>query len=72
MRHQQRQADMPARSLECERAAMPLPGLAVGYCTISVTVWLSKIIPPVPGYDESMPIIYTRDQIASILGDAGP
>ena len=51
---------------------MLLPGLSVGYCTISVTVWLSKIVPPMPGYDESLPIIFTRDQIASILGDAGP
>ena len=51
---------------------MLLPGLSVGYCTISVTVGLSKIVPPMPGYDESLPIIYTRDQIASILGAAGP
>jgi integrase len=31
-----------------------------------------KIIPPVPRYDETLPTIYTRDQIASILGAAGP
>ena len=32
----------------------------------------AKIIPPVPRYDETLPTIYTRDQIASILGAAGP
>ena len=31
-----------------------------------------KIIPPVPRYDETLPTIYTCDQIASILGAAGP
>lgn len=32
----------------------------------------AKIIPPVPRFDETLPTIYTRDQIASILGAAGP
>lgn len=31
-----------------------------------------KIIPPVPRYDETLPTIYTSDQIASILGAASP
>jgi hypothetical protein len=31
-----------------------------------------KIIPPVPRYDETLPTIYTREQIADILKGAGP
>jgi integrase len=31
-----------------------------------------KIIPPVPRYDETLPTIYTREQIKDILAGAGP